>query len=263
MKEYYCLVLNNCYEKSVHWVCLNKFSVFSNIIVKDIADLDMLESEFMDLHDTILSNENAYHVLGSFPVFGEILADGKMHDAITGKVIPYAKNGKEANGVSYNAKYKANRMMTEELLTLIDEESKKRYVQSLTDLDEYSKRVFHRVNNGEEYLTLKLNNAPLTPNPIIAKEVNGLMVDVITKEKISLLTSDKIITSKLSANVYTTRRINEETAIKYQISVIEDGVDKYINYITDAKNNSISGFNSYISLNKENLKVKRKVKKDY
>ena len=260
MKEYYCLVLNNCYEKSVHWVCLNSFSIFPNIIEKDLADLNMLESEFMDLHDTIVDKENTYHVLGSFPVFGEILADGKMHDVITGKVIPYAKNSKEANGISYNARYKADRMMTEELLTLIDEDSKKRYIQSLTDLDTYSKRVFHGADNKKEYFALKLNNAPLTPNPIIAKEVNGVMVDVITKEKISLLANDKIITSKLSTSVYTIRKINEETAIKYQISVIEDGIDKYIDYITDAKNNSISGYNRYVSLNKDNFKVKRKTK---
>ena len=260
MKEYYCLVLNNCYEKGVHWVCLNHFSVFPNIIKKDLTDLDLIESEFMGLDDTIASNEETYHILGSFPIFGEILADGKMHDVITGKVIPYAKSAKEANGLSYNAKYKANRMMVEELLTLIDDESKKRYVQSLADLDKYSKRVFHGADNKEAYFTLKLNNAPLTPNPIIVKETNGVMVDVITKEEISLLASDKTITSKLSASVYTVRKINEETAIKYQISIIDDGITKYIDYITDAKNNSISGYNRYVSLNKDHIKVKRKTK---
>lgn len=260
MKEYYCLVLNNCNEKSVHWVCTNNFSVFPNIIKKDIDDLDMLESEFMDLDDTIVEKENAYHVLGSFPIFGEILDDGKMHDVITGKIIPYAKNKKEANGISYNVKYKANRMMVEELLTLIDEESKKRYVQSFNDLDKYSKRVFHGANKQEEYFAIKLNNAPLTPNPIIAKEVNGVMIDVITKEKISLLADSQIITSKLSTSVYTVKKINEETAVKYQVGIITDGVAKYIDYITDAKNNSIYGYNRYVSLNKDNKKVKRKTK---
>lgn len=260
MKEYYCLVLNNCYEKGVHWVCLNHFSVFPNIIKKDLTDLDLIESELMGLDDTIASNEETYHILGSFPIFGEILADGKMHDVITGKVIPYAKRAKEANGLSYNAKYKANRMMVEELLTLLDDESKKRYVQSMDNLESYSNKVFHNANNGEKYFSLKLNNAPLTPNPIIAKEINGEIIDVITKEKINLLATTNIITSKLSARVYTIREISEETAIKYQISIIDAGITKYINYINDAKNNSISGYNRYVSLNKDHIKVKRKIK---
>ena len=263
MKEYYCLVLNNCYEKNVHWVCLNSFSVFPNIIIKDISDLDMLESEFMNLDDTIVINENGYHVLGSFPIFGEILDDGKMHDVITGKIIQYAKNPKEASGISYNAKYRANRMITEELLTLIDEESKKRYIECLTNLETYSKRVFHSANKNEKYFALKLNNAPLTPNPIIAKELNGEMIDVITKEKINLLASQKIITSKLSTSIYTIREISKETAIKYQISIINDGVTKCIDYIADAKNNSISLYNSYVSLNKDIIKAKKRTKKDY
>ena len=258
MKEYYCLLLNNCYDKKSHWVCQYPFSMFPNILEKDIPDLDSLESKFMDLDDTIIQKEETYHVLGSFPVLGEIQEDGKMHDVITGKIIQFAKDSKEANGLSYRAKYRAFDPMADELLTLISANEKQRYLEALTNLEVYSKKVFYGIDKPERYFALNLNNAPITPVAIVAKELNGQIVDVITKEKIYPVTDKHIVTSKLSTDYETMRVISEEMANRYQISLIDYGIEKYLEHVRLTKINTISNYNNYVTITKDKPKVRTK-----
>lgn len=260
MKEYYCLLLNNCYDKMIHWVCPKYFSVLPNILIKNLTDLDLLEREFMNLDDTITTNEDNYHVLGSFPIFGEILEDGKMHDVVTGKVITYAKSSKEASGLSYHAKYRAYDPMVQELLTLLDEESKQRYFSALNDLEAYSKNVFYGINKPERHLALSLRNARLAPIAVIAKEENGQIIELVTKEKITLAASEDMITSKVSADIRSVRSISKETADRCQLDLIESGIKDYLEHVELAKTNSVKNYNNYVSLAKEHPKTKVKTK---
>lgn len=260
MKEYYCLLLNNCYDKMVHWVCPKDFSILPNILIKDLTDLDLLEHEFMDLDNTITTNEDNHHVLGSFPIFGEILEDGKMHDVVTGKVITYAKKPNEANGLSYQTKYRAYDPMAHELLTLLDDESKARYVSALNDLETYSKNIFYGVNKPERYLALSLRNARLAPIAVIAKEENGQIIELATKEKITLAASEDMITSKISADIQSVRSISEETAHRCLLDLIESGIKDYLEHIELAKTNSVKRYNNYVSFAKERPKTKVKTK---
>ena len=260
MKEYYCLLLNNCYDIESHWVSLKPFSVVPNIIEKDINDLSMIENEFMGLDNTIIINEDTYHVFGGFPVFGELREDGKIYDVITGKKIVEAKNSKEANDLSYRAKYKADTMMTEEMLTLIDEESKKRYTEYLNDLEAYSKRAFYGMATPEKYFIFRINNTSLNAHPIIAKQLNGQVIDVVTKAKICPISSMNIVTSNLSAKANSFHEISNEDAMIYQTELIDAGIETYIKNISDAKTNSVKNYHSFVVLNKDHIKTKKRTK---
>lgn len=256
MKEYYCLLLNNCYDLGMHWVCPSTFSMAPDILEKDISDLYLLENEFMDLDDMIITNEDSYHVLGGFPVFGEIKEDGKMHDVITGKLITAASNSNECSGLSYRAKYPADSRMASEMLTLITEKEKERYTSYLENLEEYSRKIFYGAEDYDGYLTFKLSNAPLTPNPVIGKKVNGNVIDAITKERIYPEVASNVVTSRLCAKNDTVNNTTESQAISYQVALIISGLDQYNKYINEAKQNSISKYNSYKSFNAKQ-KVKR------
>ncbi len=259
MKEYYCLLLNNCYDKGTHWVCSHRISVLPNVLDKEIKDLESLEQEFMNLDDTIIQSEEGYRVLGSFPVLAEIWEDGKMHDIITGKKLTYTENPKEVNGLSYRAAYRAYDAMAEEILTLLDDEARTRYMEALLNLENSSKKAFHNANTSTSYWALKLKNAKLTPNPVIAKEVNGGIIDVITKERIYPEINGSI-SSKLSAPIETMFEITEDVANQYQIRIIDEGLEKYLNQITAAKLNSVKKYNNYVSLAKEEPIVKSRNK---
>ena len=258
MKEYYVLLLNNCYDKGIHWLSAKPFSMLPNVLEKDINDLYLTENAFMDLDNTIIINDNGYHVLGSFPVFGEILDDGKMHDVITGKIITKASVSKEANGLSYNTKYKVDSKMAEEVLTLINDEEKERYTKSLENLETYSRKVFHSAEEAEKYYILRPINMSINAIPVIAKEMNGQLIDMITKEKISLTSIPNSISSNLSVRGvhYEQYKISKEQASNYLMMIIDFGVEKYIKNVNNAKTNSIRTYNNFKSLAKDDIKVR-------
>ena len=209
----------------------------------------------MDLADTIINEERAYHVLGSFPVIGEIKEDGKMHDVITGKVIEESQT--KTNGLSYHTKYKAATKMTEEMLTLIGEEEQARYREYLINLETYSKEVFFGQNKAK-YAVLRLNNSDVNNYPVIAKVVNGELVDMITKSTITPVNALRTVTSKLSTNASAIREISGDTAKACIMEIIDTGVETYISNINEARKNSIRNYNNYTKLNRDYLKnIKR------
>ncbi len=260
MKKYYCLKLNNCYDEIGHWVCPERFSAIPNVLEKDITDLDHLESEFMDLDDTIIPTEKAYHVLGSFPIFGEIKVDGQMHDVITGDLIEYAKDPKCAKGLSYRDKIEANEMMATELMTLMDEETRMRYIEGLNKIAAYSKMAYFFQEEPEKYFAIRLTNTNPELQTVIAEEVNGELVEQITKAKIYPVTNPDTVSRNLSANVAMITEISKSAAHRGILDIVKDSVFSYTRYLAETKQTSVRKYNTYVSINKDKVKTRKRTK---
>ena len=246
MNKYYTLVLNNCSDLGIHFISNDYCTMIPNILEKTYTDLSTLEKDFMELHDTVIINENNWYISGSFPVIG-MLKEGKMYDVITGKEIAYTQNSKEVKGLSYSQKYEANHLMVELLFSSLSEEERQKYVSYINKIEEKSKKVASNCKFKETYYLLKPNNINVDIPPIIAKCIDGEYIDVFTKRKIIEI-GENTITSKLSFKFK--RQINLETANKYQLDIIDIGVSKYIENINRANQNAIREYNNYMSFNK-------------
>ncbi len=258
MKEYYCLSLNNYYSFTTHWVCPHKISAIPGVIITEITDLYDIEDKMMDLDNVIVPLEDKYEVIGKFPIFGQILEDGKMHDVITGKEIAYATNPKEACGLSYNAKYKADTAMVEELLSLLNDDGKFYYKFVLDSIKADSRMAFFGKQPEVEYYGGFLNNVSLIPEYAIIKKINGIYIDDITKEEIIPINHYETLVSGLSVNAEYMTHIPKEYADKYKLFLLDNGIENYISRVKEAKINSIRKYNKFVLTNKN--EIKRKVK---
>ena len=181
----------------------------------------------------------------------------KIYDVITGKEIPYSKNPKEVNGLSYCNKLPVSALIAHELLSLLSEEERQKYVAYMEKLELINKKKANNYKFKETYFLLKPSTINADISPIVAKHVNGEYIDVFTKSKL-IETRNDIITSKLSFRLK--REISLEDAKKYQLEIIESGIDQYLLNIAKAKNNAKIEYDRYIRYNMIEVLCKKKTK---
>lgn len=250
MKErYYCLLLNNCFDKGIHYLANGTYSMLPNVLIKDYIKLNTLEEDFMGLDDTITPFQDFWLVKGSFPVIAKEI-DGEMYDVITGKLIEYSVDGKDVNGLSYKEKSLVQSAeMMELMLSKIDEESKERYSDELSEVELYSKKIYENDLPEETYYLLVPNdNGTITP-VLTAKSANKQVIDTYTNEKIYYIPSGTI-TSHLNYTVK--RKIDKELALTPPIKVSSMQLEEYQSKVDKARKNSIARYNNYIKDNLEN-----------
>lgn len=185
MKEYYCLLLNGCFDKDYHYVANGPHSVMKGVLKKELSSLDTIEEDFMCLDDTITIKENSWLVEGSFPVIAT-LENGIMIDCVSHKEIKYSKNAIEVPGLSYRQKVPANKAMAILLLNLIDEESQKRYCQVQGKVEKLLKEMYNthlpnaKNKNSVEIVYLNTNYQDTSANYIKAGKMDEYVFDLET-----------------------------------------------------------------------------------
>lgn len=256
-KKYYCLLLNGCFDTEYHYVSLDMHSVIKNVLRKKYTDLSTLEDDFMELDDKITINEDHWLVEGSFPVIAEEI-DGKMIDCVSKKEIEKSQDGINYRGLSYRYKSKANPMMAELLLSILDEESIKRYIEEQSKIEEFLISIYDMNYPKKKYYNIYPNDSEEYINGI---KFNERIIDLITQTPFYEEESN-VITRNLG--------YDKKERTTYELILREiDNIDQeeYIKKIKQLLTANISRYNNYISLNKErdfwtrsDLKTKKRIK---
>ena len=254
MKEYYCLLLNNCYDTDIHYVSFGeKCTMLPKILDKSITDLSTLEEEFMELDYMIENNPHEYHIYGKFPVIGELI-DGKMYDVITGKYIQESPNGYSVEGLSYKYKIKAYQQMVKLLLELLDNESIKRYTERLNQLNSYSILLSAKKNISTiKYLTIINGQNKET----IIRSINGCLYEPFTKNIVYCI-NDNMVTSELSCKYL--KKTGKEQIVDYEIYTITNGVSIHNMGIYKSKTNANYNYHRFIETHQNKPKTKIRTK---
>lgn len=249
--KYYTLILNNCYDTDIHYVSTKRFSCIPGVLEKKYTRLENVKEEFMELDDTIELQDDGWVVKGSFPVFG-VMENDIMYDVITGKEIKYSDEN--ISGLSYREKNVANLEMLLLLLTLLDEDSKKRYEEGL-NLIEFSQE------KEESYNYTIVNNNKLTPSKLITRTINNQEIEIITGEKIYKISNDKkhdIITTRLSYIDKTPA--DKDIAMELQACILYKST--YLKRLSKEKNEAIRKYNNYLILNNDRNYGEKKLKRE-
>ncbi len=249
MKEYYILLLNNTYSKGKYYMSMGECTMFPNIIEKEWDSLNNLNKYFHMLDDTIIETEEGYKVYGSFPVIGELI-DGKMYDAITKREIKEDYNDLGKYSLSYHQKEMADTESVEYLLSLLDKSAVKRYAKNIDRVASYHKNF----TTEEKYSLIRPQTGIVDAPSIIAKDINGELVDIITEKRIYILPHNAI-----SSHIYRDYKndITKEEAQWYSLSILESGIDSYLRNVKLALQSAIIKYNTY---KEENTRCKTKVR---
>ena len=233
-------------------------SVIKNVLRKEYTELSTLEDDFMELDDKITINEDHWLVEGSFPVIAEEI-DGKMIDCVSKKEIEKSVDGVNYRGLSYRYKSKANNKIAELLLSILDEESIKRYIEGQSKIEKLLVSIYDMNYPKKKYYNIQPNDSEQHINAI---KVNEIIIDFITQEPF-YEEGTNVITRYLSYDK------KERTTYELIINQVEDiNKEEHIENIKQLLTNNISRYNNYISLNKErdfwtrtDLKTKKRTKK--
>lgn len=255
MEKYYCLLLNRCYDIGNHYGSIEVSTRIPDVLEKKCRTLENIEDEFMCLDDTIVLTGKSYTIYGSFPVFAQ-MRDGKMYDAVDGRLIEFTEDGKTVNGLSYSKKCVADQRIAQMMLASLDEESKKRYSAYLDMLTVRAKRIYSGEDLFEGFYVIKLCDE--TSYPLIAIKIDGDFIDIITREKI-YPAKENSITSHLSfteltdvlefysdpsnAKTFNSNLSSPEETLKF--------VDKHGEVIRTAKTTAIREYNNFVTFNKD------------
>lgn len=240
-KEYYCLLLNNCSDVSIHYLTLNEHSIIKNVLKKEYQELnkDLLFRDFLELDDKITYEKNSYLVEGSFPVIAECI-NGEMIDIITKKIIIYSEDG-NTKELSYKSKSKAFEPIVKAMLQILDKQSLIRYIQGINKI---AKNSQEKIKETEYYL-LTVDNFKVCA--MLVDKDNMKMIDLITR---------KVIYPKLPATVihnltYDNKEpYTEDEVIQFLSNLDEEAGNNYIAIIKEIETSSICKYNNYINLEK-------------
>ena len=264
-KKYYCLLLNGCFDKEYHYVSRETHSIIKNVLRKEYTDLSTLEEDFMELDDKITINEDHWLVEGSFPVIAEEI-DGKMIDCVSKKEIGKSVDGVNYRGLSYRYASETNHKMTELLLSILDEESIKRYIEGQSKIEEFLVSIYDMNYPKKKYYSIYPNDTTVLVNAI---KINEKLVDLITlepfyKEKPNVITRNLTFEKKERITCDLAKKILK----KYKDFIDNVYKEEYIENIHQLQTANISRYNTYISLNKDrdfwtrtDLKTKKRIKK--
>jgi len=241
MKKYYVLLLNNCFDNHQHYISTKKCSMIPNVLIKEYTNLSTLEEDFLEYDDTIIEGKSSWIIKGSFPVIAEEI-NGKMYDVITGKEIKYSPNSEKTDTISYKEKYEANLEIAKLSLSILDEESIKRYIKGLKIIE---KNTIQPSQEEQYYILTPNKNGSIIPL-LTAKKVNSQIIDIVTNEKI-YPTGENKITSYLNY----TDKIKVERKESTSIPMSSSGRKYYIQSVVKAKRNCINSYNTYINFNKD------------
>ena len=201
-KKYYCVKLNGYNNKNNYYGLTKKNTLLDGVLKKEYSKLDKdnLDYDFLSLDSKVTSFKNSFLVEGFFPVIAEEV-DGKLYDVITLEEIPLVKVS--SNEFGYTSKEEISIYYVNLLLSLLDEDSRKRYTQAFNELkstdfiniENYSVSV-----NNEELYAVKVGDKlyeKFTGNPLYeerSNEVNyGITYDDIVKsDGISFISDDYI-----------------------------------------------------------------------
>lgn len=245
-KKYYCLVLSGCYDKVYHYVCKDEHSVMKNVLRKEYTDLSHLEEDFMEYDDTITIKDDHWLVEGALPVIA-YEKEGKMIDCISNKII-YPSDAKHAlSSLNYTKKSIARKEMVELLLSLIDEESKNRYIKEQNKLEEYLLSTYSMNYPHKKYYFLDIGVE--SPVIISAVKINDTMLDMLTLKPV-VKAEENLITSKLTYQKAI--RTNLESVNNDIVHNIRDNkMAEYVSAIDETITLSSANYNKYRSLNKD------------
>ena len=250
-KEFYCLRLNNCPDTQIHYIALKEFSVIKDAIQKEYQTIEkeIINNDFIELDDTIISKENGYLVKGAIPVLA--MPTGKnneMKDVLTGKIINYSDSS-FTKGLTYSEKHLASIPMSRLILNILNKEDLNRYIEGLN-------KIAANSNKQEEIKYYKLILTNSDDFISYSREYHGEMQDILT-EKTIYNKEDKTITSDLS--YIEKNEITKEEVLSFLNNLDHENIEKYMNELTKIEKETIRLYNNSINMGK--VLVRRKIGK--
>lgn len=251
MQKYYTLQLNNTYDTDTHYISLHPCTMFPNILEKEVKSLDEIDKYFKGLDNTIISMDNGYKVYGSFPVLGELIND-KIYDIITKREIEYNPDRLGIYKLSYSEKSLVDYGTAKIILSLLDKKSIKKYTENLDRVSNYNRNK----NKEEKYYLIIPKTSRVGSYQIIAKDINGELVDIITKKRLFILPFNA-----KSSHLYRDykKEITKEDAQWYSLQILESGINEYLKEARLAEQTALEEFTTY-KYEKTKSKTRKKEK---